>query len=57
MFFVSGDAVKSWGANLLGSPVMAANDPEERDYFPRLGGRVVRWNAGSADGALTQFDR
>jgi hypothetical protein len=52
MFFVSGDAVKSWGANLLGSPVMAANDPEERDYFPRLGGRVVRWNAGSADGAL-----
>jgi hypothetical protein len=30
MFFVSGDAVKSWGANLTGSPVIAANDPEER---------------------------
>jgi hypothetical protein len=30
MFFVSGDAVKSWGANLPGSPVIAANDPEER---------------------------
>jgi hypothetical protein len=30
MFFVAGDAAKSWGANLPGSPVMAANDPEER---------------------------
>jgi len=30
MFFVSGDAVKSWGANLHGSPIIAANDPEER---------------------------
>jgi hypothetical protein len=30
MFFVSGDAAKSWGANLPGSPVMAANDPQER---------------------------
>ena len=30
MFFVSGDAVKSWGANLPGSPVIAARDPEER---------------------------
>jgi hypothetical protein len=30
MFFVSGDAVKSWGANLPGSPLIAANDPEER---------------------------
>ena len=30
MFFVSGDAVKSWGANLTGSPVLAANDPEQR---------------------------
>jgi hypothetical protein len=30
MFFVAGDAEKSWGANLPGSPVMAANDPEER---------------------------
>lgn len=30
MFFVSGDAGKSWGGNLPGSPVIAANDPEER---------------------------
>jgi hypothetical protein len=30
MFFAAGDAAKSWGANLPGSPVMAANDPEER---------------------------
>jgi hypothetical protein len=30
MVFVSGDAVKSWGGNLPGSPVIAANDPEER---------------------------
>lgn len=30
MFFVSGDAAKSWGADVPGSPVMAANDPEER---------------------------
>ena len=29
MFFVPGDAAKSWGANLPNSPVMAANDPEE----------------------------
>jgi hypothetical protein len=30
MFFVPGDAAKSWGGNLPGSPVIAANDPEER---------------------------
>jgi hypothetical protein len=30
MFFVSGAAAKSWGANLPGSPVIAANDTEER---------------------------
>ena len=30
MFFVSGDAAKTWGANLVGSPVIAANDPQER---------------------------
>ena len=29
MFYVSGDAVKSWGANLPGSPIMAAYDPEQ----------------------------
>jgi len=30
MFFVPGDAAKSWGADLPGSPIMAAPDPEER---------------------------
>jgi hypothetical protein len=30
MFFVPGEAAKSWGADLAGSPVLAANDPEER---------------------------
>jgi hypothetical protein len=30
MFLVPGDAAKSWGADLPGSPVMAAKDPEER---------------------------
>jgi hypothetical protein len=30
MFFIPGDAAKSWGADLPGSPVLAANDPEER---------------------------
>lgn len=30
MFFVAGEASKSWGGNLPGSPVIAADDPEER---------------------------
>jgi hypothetical protein len=30
MFIVSGDAAKSWGADLPGSPVMANDDPQER---------------------------
>jgi hypothetical protein len=30
MFFVSGDAAKSWGADLPGSPIVSADDPEER---------------------------
>ncbi|MGC2162313.1 MAG: hypothetical protein WA634_10415 [Silvibacterium sp.] len=30
MFYVSGNAAKSWGANLPDSPVLAADDPEER---------------------------
>ena len=30
MWFVPGDAAKNWGANLPGSPVIAANDPEDR---------------------------
>ncbi len=30
MFFIPRDAAKSWGADLPGSPVLAADDPEER---------------------------
>ena len=30
MFFIPGDAAKSWGADLPGSPVLASDDPEER---------------------------
>jgi hypothetical protein len=30
MWFVSGDMAKFWGANLPGSPALAANDPEDR---------------------------
>jgi hypothetical protein len=30
MWFVPGSAAASWGANLPGSPAIAANDPEER---------------------------
>ncbi len=30
MFLVPGNAAKSWGADLPGSPVMALDDPEER---------------------------
>jgi len=45
MFYVSGDAEKSWGANLPGSPVIAANDPEERvTVFMVL---VGKWSDGT----------
>ena len=45
MFFVSGDAEKSWGANLPGSPLIAANDPEERvTIFMVL---VGKWSDGT----------
>lgn len=45
MFFVSGDAAKSWGANLPGSPVIAANDPEERATVFLIW--VGHWSDGS----------
>jgi hypothetical protein len=51
MFFVSGDAVKSWGANLPGSPVIAANDPEERvTIFMVLTGA---WSDGTPGPSMT----
>lgn len=45
MFFVSGDAAKSWGADLPGSPVISANDPEERVTIMMVW--VGQWSDGS----------
>ncbi len=46
MFFVPGDAAKSWGANLPGSPLMAANDPEEHATIFLLW--TGQWSDGTA---------
>jgi hypothetical protein len=45
MFFVPGDAAKDWGADLAGSPVMATNDPEERDTIFMV--LVSDWSDGT----------
>jgi hypothetical protein len=45
MFFVAGKAAKSWGANLPGSPVLAAADPEERATI--LFVPVGKWSDGT----------
>jgi hypothetical protein len=48
MWFVPGDSAKSWGAQLPGSPVIAANDPEERmTIMIGLGRPLVRRDAGT----------
>lgn len=52
MFFVSGDAAKSWGADLPGSPVMASNDPEERATIFMV--MVSQWSDGSAGPPMTE---
>jgi hypothetical protein len=45
MFFVAGDAAKSWGADLPGSPVMSADDAEERvTIFMVL---AAKWSDGT----------
>jgi hypothetical protein len=45
MFYVAGDAAKTWGAGLPGSPVIAANDPEEHaTIFMVLAGH---WSDGT----------
>jgi hypothetical protein len=46
MFFVSGDVTKSWGADLPGSPIMAAPDPEERVTIFLVW--VGKWSDGSS---------
>lgn len=45
MFFVSGDAAKSWGADMEGSPVMAGPDPEERVTIMMVW--VGKWSDGT----------
>lgn len=45
MFFVPGDAAKSWGADLPGSPIMAAPDPEERETILLV--VVGHWSDGT----------
>jgi hypothetical protein len=45
MVFVSGDAAKSWGANQDDSPIIAANDPEERVTIFMVW--VGNWSDGS----------
>ncbi len=46
MFFVAGNAAKSWGADLPGSPIMAADDPEERATILMVW--VGKWSDGTA---------
>lgn len=46
MFFVSGDAAKSWGADAQDSPLMAGKDPEERATIMMVW--VGKWSDGSA---------
>jgi len=45
MFFVSGNAAKSWGADLPGSPIIAADDPEERATI------MMVWTGNWSDGS------
>lgn len=45
MVFVSGDATKSWGADQPDSPIIAANDPEERVTIFMVW--VGNWSDGS----------
>jgi hypothetical protein len=45
MFYIAGEAVKSWGANLSGSPVIASEDPEERVTIFMV--PVGEWSDGS----------
>jgi hypothetical protein len=51
MFFVRGGAEdKTWGANLAGSPMIAADDPEEHATIMMVW--VAKWSDGSPGPAL-----
>jgi hypothetical protein len=45
MFFIPGDAAKSWGANLPASPILAADDREERVTIMMI--PLGTWSDGS----------
>jgi hypothetical protein len=45
MWFVAGDAAKSWGANLAGSPVMASDDLADRMTILMVA--VDHWSDGT----------
>lgn len=51
MFIASGDAAKTWGANLPDSPVIASNDPQERATIFMV--VLPTWSDGSAGPAIT----
>lgn len=51
MFFVPGDQVKTWGADLADSPVIAANDPEE--HVTILFDVVDHWSDGTPGPPMT----
>lgn len=50
MFFVAGDAAKSWGADLPGVPVISANDPEDRATIFMVW--VDKWSDGTPGPAM-----
>jgi hypothetical protein len=47
MFFVGGDAAKSWGADVSDSPLMSTNVPEERVTIFMV--TVKHWSDGTSD--------
>lgn len=52
MFYVSGDAAKTWGADAKDSPLIAANDPEERVTVFML--MVERWSDSTPGPSMGQ---
>jgi len=47
MFFVPQNGAETWGANLPGSPILAAEDPEDRLTVYLI--PVAKWSDGTAD--------
>lgn len=46
MWFVQGEVANAWGANLPGSPIIAADDPEDRMTIFMV--KVGRWSDGTS---------